>query len=101
MEKIATFLRTNKFLVLSILLLLAAVTLIALNLNEIAFDPTDFAKFSLAIATVGLILMSIAFAVMGYFSRSTVSSHWASITTAVVGAALLIFAAYSIVTYNS
>lgn len=101
MEKNITFLWTNKLLALSILLLLAAVTLIALNLNEIAFDPTDFAKFSLTIATVGLILTSIAFAVMGYFSRSTVFSHSVSITTAVVGAALLIFAADSIVTYNS
>ena len=101
MEKIATFLRTNKLLALSILILLSAVTLVILNLNDIAFDPTDFAKFSLAIATVGLIVMSIAFAVMGCFRSSTVFSHWASITTAVVGAALLIFAVYSIVTYDS
>ena len=100
MEKNITFLRTNKLLV-SILLLLAAVTLIALNLNEIAFDPTDFAKFSLTIATVGLILLSITFAVVGFLSRSNVFSHLLSTATAVVGAALLIFAAYSIVTYNS
>ena len=99
MEKRTTFYRTNKFLILSILLLLAAVILIAINQTEIAFDPTSFAKLTLTIASVGLILLSITFAVVGFLSRSTVFSHWVSITTAVVDALVLIYVAFSLVTF--
>ena len=65
---VAMFLRTNKVLILSILSLLAAATLIAFNLTEIGFYPNAPAKLALSICSVGLILMSIAFAVAGFYT---------------------------------
>ena len=87
MRNLETFVQSNKYWLLSLLLLIAAVVFIVIN-------QIDYlSRFSVAIVALSLLGLSIVFAGWGFYRPPSVPFRWASMATVVASAVLLIFVA--------
>ncbi len=92
MRKLERIARSNKYLLLSVLMLIGAIIFVVIN-------QVDYlSKFSTAIVALALLVPSIILAGLGFYQTATVPLRWASMATVVVSAVVLIFVASSLIT---
>ena len=93
MRKLERIARSNKYLLLSVLLLIGAIIFVVIN-------QVDYlSKFATAIVALALLVPSIILGGLAFYGPPSVLWRWASMATVVVNAVVLIFVASSLITF--